>query len=213
MARPKGGRASKPSKSGRKYGQRADRPPAHPNPNRTEGEKPPDVPPEDAARIAARRLQVFRMRVAGASIPAIAEELKVSRSTVWEDEQAELQALRDETKDLVADFRLVQMERCERLTLALWPWATGVGTDPSRPGHRVAPDLHAVDRIYRLMDRQARLLGLDKAKDTADPKGDTYNFNQFLIAADERFRGEQARQLEAGPTPPDLDMPVISKGE
>src|SRR5262249_27674484 len=62
------------------------------------------------------------------------------------------------------ELRKLELERLDTLSRALWPTAT---TDP--------PNLKAIDRLLKIMDRRAKLLGLDvtrvTVRSTAPGKG------------------------------------------
>lgn len=99
-------------------------------------------------RIAAaeRHRQALDLRKAGASYRAIAAKLGYdSPSSVH---KAVAAALRRITEEPAAEVRTLELERLDALTIALWPQAA--------KGH-----LGAVDRLLRVMERRAKLLGLD----------------------------------------------------
>ena len=92
--------------------------------------------------------EALALRIAGATYRQIGERLKVNQSTAFRAVQAELADL-DAVKAQHAErLRDLEVERCERLILGLWANATR-GDDKS---------VHA---CLRVMERKARLLGID----------------------------------------------------
>lgn len=101
--------------------------------------------PESAA---VRRQTALDLRCAGNGYRAIGKQLGVSHVQAFRDVQQaidEINALTHKTAERVRDL---EVQRLDRLTLALWPRA--------RQG-----DDKAVRALVALMDRRARLLGLD----------------------------------------------------
>ncbi len=124
-------------------------PPKRPVPTNTPAPRAnrPPVKGEDE-RIAVRRASAFRLRVAGKSYRAIADQLGVSVHTAWDDVAAELNELRDQTHEDVTAVREMEIERCDQL----WTWL--------RP-RLERGDPQAVASAIKVMDRRSKLLGLD----------------------------------------------------
>jgi hypothetical protein len=120
------------------------------------GERPPH--PGEAERIAERRVRAFGLRKAGASYRQIAQQLGVSLNTAWADVTAELVELRTRTADDVRAYRDLELQRCDEMMLGLWPAVR-------------AGDARAVFAAVKVMDRRARLLGLDAPTKHAGPDG------------------------------------------
>lgn len=94
-----------------------------------------------------RDVEALRLRMAGASYQAIADQLGMKvRQTAFDAVQRELNRL---TTEVSEKARRIELERLDRLQLALWPAATG-------------GDVEAARAVLQIMDRRARLLGLDK---------------------------------------------------
>lgn len=98
--------------------------------------------------IEERRQQALDYRKAGYSYRDIGARLDVSHEQVRRDIEAALAALVDDTKDSAGQLRQLELERLDMLTKALEPMAK-VGN----PG--------AVNSFLRVMERRAKLLGLD----------------------------------------------------
>src|ERR1019366_2630648 len=91
--------------------------------------------------MAVRRVQVLDLRIAGGSMRSIARTLGVTHGTVVRDLQAALADLR------AADYKTLLLERHERNYLKLHTQLEA--------GH-----LGASDRALRIMQEEAKLLGL-----------------------------------------------------
>lgn len=99
-------------------------------------------------KAAATAQRCVDLRLAGKSFPAIAAEVGCSTSTAHKAVSDWLERTRKDTaQDAVAVLTL-EIERLDTMLAALWPAAT-------------AGDCQAVDRCLRIMERRAKLLGLD----------------------------------------------------
>jgi Homeodomain-like domain-containing protein len=101
-----------------------------------------------AEAAAERRQKALDLRMAGARYRQIGAQLGVSYQTAYRDVQAALGELAPLQASKAEKLRELEVERCDKLTLALWPKA--------RNG-----DEKAVRTIVAVMDRRAKLLGLD----------------------------------------------------
>jgi len=99
-------------------------------------------------RAAYRKQEVLRLRIAGASYRIIAEELGISRERVRKIVVEMLSTLSDVTDELREELRRLELERLDRMQLALW-------------ANAMQGDYAAVDRILKIMQRRAELCGLD----------------------------------------------------
>lgn len=115
--------------------------------------------PGEAERIAQRRLEVLKLRLQGLYIPAIARALKVDKSTVSRDLQAEYAENRAQRTALAEDAREVELLRLDRWQAQLEASGLTVG------------DPRAVHAAVRISERRARLLGLDAPTKLAGPTG------------------------------------------
>ena len=101
---------------------------------------------DQSIRAHERQLQALELRKAGASYEAIAERLGYAdRSGAYRAVKA---ALTLTLREPAAELRSLEAERLDAMLLPLW--------------RRVQTgDEKAVDRALRIMERRARLLGLD----------------------------------------------------
>lgn len=97
-------------------------------------------------KAAQRQLKALELRRAGETFEAIAEQLDYSgRGVAY---RAVMAALRKTLQEPADEVRKLELERLDELLRSLWPKA--------QDGNQ-----GAVDRILRIMQRRALLLGLD----------------------------------------------------
>jgi hypothetical protein len=106
---------------------------------------------QDEAEVKA--LRAVELRLAGATFQRIAEALGYAdKSGAKKAYERALASLRDDLAPSIAQHRTEQLLRVETLLVGLW----GKARDPNNPDQ-----LRATDSIRRLLERQAKLLGLD----------------------------------------------------
>ena len=98
--------------------------------------------------IESRRRLIFEARKAGFAIEAIAEQFGVSTSTVANDLRVTIARVRAEVDMSAREYRSMELERLDKLQATIWTRAT-------------TGDLQAQKGVLRIMERRARLLGLD----------------------------------------------------
>lgn len=104
-------------------------------------------------RAADRRAKVWQLRIAGATIHQIAQELGVSDTTIEHDIRLTVKQLTEQRLDAAEDWRQLHLQRMEALLLGVWQQAR-------------AGDPAAMKAALDVMNRQAQLLGLDAPKRT-----------------------------------------------
>ena len=99
---------------------------------------------------AAERLaKAVEMRKAGATYSLIATRLGyASESGAFYAVNQALQSLNEKITEDLTEMKQLELERLNRLTVTLWPKAT-------------QGDLACIDRVLRIMERRAKLMGLD----------------------------------------------------
>ncbi len=120
---------------------------------------------------AEKRRQALAMREIGYTYDEIAHAMGWKHnSTAVRCVQRALKATYQEPAD---EVRKLESKRIDRLARAIWVKATGkVNAD----GTVEPPDLQALDRLLKLMNRRAALLGLDapiKVKTDVTSKGES----------------------------------------
>jgi hypothetical protein len=97
---------------------------------------------------AVRRQKALDLRTAGARYRQIGAQLGVSYQTAYRDVQVALGEIATLQAGKAEKLRELELERCDKLTLALSPKAR-------------AGDEKSVRAVLAVMDRRAKLLGLD----------------------------------------------------
>lgn len=95
--------------------------------------------------VQQRRKQSLTLRLSGMTYAEIAENLGVSNYTAWQDVN---QALADIPKSEADQLREEEVGRLDRMQRAVWDAA-------------LAGDLQAMQTVLKIVDRRAKLLGLD----------------------------------------------------
>lgn len=106
-----------------------------------------------ALKSAEDRAKALQMRMAGATYPEIASTLKRSLDFCHTAVKSALEESMVQIEDLADELRDRDMLALEKMQMKLWPMAMGRGG--------ADPDLKAVDRVVKVMDRRAKLMGLD----------------------------------------------------
>ncbi|MCK6580347.1 MAG: hypothetical protein L6Q98_19815 [Anaerolineae bacterium] len=100
------------------------------------------------AQIATRRKIVGANLLAGVDYRTMAGSLGVSLGTVAKDVQALMTEWREERIRTIDEFKQLHLTRLDVLLNGLW--------DKARQG-----DSAAIDKVLAVMDRQARIMGID----------------------------------------------------
>lgn len=108
------------------------------------------------AKTAERRAQAIQLRLSGVDWQTIADRLGYSdRAAACKDVSRALETNQKAAEKAGEDYRVLELARLDRLQAALWAQA-------------LHGDHKAVDTLLRLMQRRAKMLGLDEAPDGAD---------------------------------------------
>jgi hypothetical protein len=104
------------------------------------------TPEEKAAELEAKELKVLELRRAGFTFQRIAEEVGYNQAS---GAQRALERIMTRNVPQAPDeFRWQELDRLDRMQVALWPRA-------------MKGDDRAIGTIVRLMERRARLVGID----------------------------------------------------
>ncbi len=135
------------------------------------------------------RREALYLRNTGASFAAIGKTLGVSKSAAFKAVNTALQALRDEIKEQAGLLQSQEADRLDQLQLGIWSDAT-------------RGNLQAIQTVLKIMERRARLLGLDQPVKVAptNPQGDQpYQSGQMSDAeVDARIAELEAKHRDAG---------------
>jgi hypothetical protein len=117
------------------------------------------------AEVAERRVKLIRLRRQGISFddPRILALGYSSRGAASKDLVRALKERRDEQAAEISVYRQEENERLDALLEVAWPRATTPSPLFDRDGNIVGEelDMRAVDTVLKLMDRRAKLNGLD----------------------------------------------------
>jgi len=97
---------------------------------------------------AENRLRALQLRKAGLPYHAIGQQLGTTSQYAFKLVKAALANLRTRCADETEDLRQLELERLDTMLMGLW-------TPAARGDHA------AIDRVLKIMERRARLLGLD----------------------------------------------------
>ncbi|MEU6016981.1 hypothetical protein ABZ826_23900 [Streptomyces sp. NPDC047515] len=117
------------------------------------------------AEVAERRATLIKLRRAGVPFedPRILDLGYTTRGAATKDFYRAICERRDEQAAEASAYRQEENERLDALLAAAWPMATELRPVFNREGDEVGQeiDLKAVDTVLKLMDRRAKLNGLD----------------------------------------------------
>ncbi|MFD8777536.1 hypothetical protein [Streptomyces sp. NPDC059916] len=117
------------------------------------------------AETSERRTKLIKLRLAGVSFedPRVLALGYASRQAATKDLIRALEQRRDEEAAVASAYRQQENERLDELMAAVWERATTPTPQYSKDGIHTHDeiDLRAVDTLLRLMDRRAKLNGLD----------------------------------------------------
>ena len=99
-------------------------------------------------KAALRREEALRHRLSGATYRVIADRMGCSEPKAWLYVNDELARLNKDRTEIAEDVRRQEVERLDALLAGLWDAATG-------------GDIQASTAALRVMERRAKLLGLD----------------------------------------------------
>ena len=113
----------------------------------------PRQPTTSKRNIAARELDAsaYKLRLSGQNYTQIGKALGVNRTTAYRAVKRVMDALVKETLEDAEKVRQMELDRLDQMLEVLLPRAT----------RKRNPDMAAVDRVVRLMDRRSRYIGLD----------------------------------------------------
>ena len=183
--------------------------------------------------LAERDVRIFKMRQAGVPTAEIARRFGVANTTVTASIRRQLTKLSQEALLAYPEVLQMELERLDALQSAIWPLTQhrkvkeSDGTEIS-----VEPDMKAVATVLSIIDRRAKLLGMEQTNVNVnmDVRDAGQNVRAVLAGAPgvkeiEKFDAEaEAKKLiavmkEAGVLPEDLartlsnEMPALTDGD
>jgi hypothetical protein len=136
--------------------------------------------------LAERDLRIFKMRQAGVASNEIARRFGLSTGAVNSAIRRQLEKLNREALMAYPEVLRLELERLDALQQAIWPLTQhrkvtlDDGTEVT-----LEPDLRAVQQVLSVMDRRARLLGMEQT-----------NINVMVDAGDSMQRAVLAGSIE-----------------
>ena len=156
--------------------------------------------------LAERDLRIFKMRQAGVAVSEIGRRFNISTQSVNSAIKRQLEKLNREALMAYPEVLRMELERLDALQQAVWPLTQhrkvrlDDGTEVS-----VEPDMKAIQQVLGIMDRRAKLLGMEqqtvnltveKIDSTADARAVLAGTANQLPASVNQFNPEtEARQL------------------
>lgn len=113
--------------------------------------------------LAERDLRIFKMRQAGVAVSEIGRRFNMSTKSVTSAINRQLQKLNQEALMGYPEVLRMELERLDALQQAIWPLTQhrkvrlDDGSEVS-----VEPDIKAIQQVLSIMDRRARLLGMEQ---------------------------------------------------
>lgn len=113
--------------------------------------------------LAERDFRIFKMRQAGVSPNEIGRRFNISTKAVTAAIHRQLEKLNREALMAYPEVLRMELERLDALQQAIWPQTQhrkevlADGTEMT-----VEPDLKAVQQVLAIMDRRAKLLGMEQ---------------------------------------------------
>lgn len=104
---------------------------------------------------AERRKKALQLRLTGASYPRISESLGISLATAFRDVDT---AIKEIPKEEADELRRIETESLTELETRLWQRFVG---HKLPDGSFIPGDTEAANKILRVKERRARMLGLD----------------------------------------------------
>lgn len=112
--------------------------------------------------IAERDARILKMRQAGTPTTDIARRLGITTTTVNNAIRRQLEKLNRETLTAYPEILRLELERLDALQQAAWPLTQHrKQTLPDGTEITLEPDLKAIQQVLSIMDRRAKLLGID----------------------------------------------------
>ena len=136
--------------------------------------------------LAERDLRIFKMRQAGVASNEIARRFGLSTGAVNSSIRRQLERLNREALMAYPEVLRLELERLDALQQAIWPLTQhrkvtlDDGTEVT-----LEPDLRAVQQVLSVMDRRARLLGMEQT-----------NINVMVEASDQPQRAVLAGGIQ-----------------
>lgn len=119
--------------------------------------------PMNRELLAERDARIFALKKAGVSAREIAKRFDMTTSAVSKAIQRQLEKLNQESKLNYIEVLRMELERLDALQASIWPMTQNrKQSNPDGTEVTIEPDLKAVQQVLSVMDRRAKLLGMDR---------------------------------------------------
>lgn len=119
--------------------------------------------PMNRELLAERDARIFALKKAGVSSREIAKRFDMTTSAVSKAIQRQLEKLNQESKLNYVEVLRMELERLDALQASIWPMTQNrKQANPDGSEVAIEPDLKAVQQVLSVMDRRAKLLGMDR---------------------------------------------------
>ena len=113
--------------------------------------------------LGERDMRIFKLRQAGTSSSEIARRFGMTTSAVSKSVSRQLEKMNREALLAYPEVLRLELERLDALQQSIWPMTqhrrvtTEDGSEMS-----VEPDMKAIQQVLSIMDRRAKLLGMEQ---------------------------------------------------
>lgn len=119
--------------------------------------------PMNRELLAERDARIFALKKAGVSSREIARRFDMTTSAISKAIQRQLEKLNQESRLNYVEVLRMELERLDALQASIWPMTQNrKQTSPDGSEVAIEPDLKAVQQVLSVMDRRAKLLGMDR---------------------------------------------------
>lgn len=133
------------------------------------------------AAKATQALEILNARISGASYDVIANNFKINKLKAYQVVAKELEKIKEKTQETAEEILQLELMRLDRMLFGVWKDA--------RSGN-----VKAIGAVLKLMERRAKLLGLDKPTNlTID--GNYHDVTEYQITDEEAIEEFKARGL------------------
>ena len=166
-------------------------------------------PPGTDVRVEEKRVAAVRLRASGMTYREIAAEMGQTLSYAYLLVREGLIEMRDAATEDASEARAIELERLDamtgRLTAKLQRQQREVTAPDGVQSFVPDPDEATISALLRVMERRAKLLGLDAPQEIVGAGGGPIQVSN--VAAGEEFMGRVEKmiaRLEAGEKPEDV---------
>ena len=119
--------------------------------------------PMNRELLAERDARIFALKNAGVSSREIAKRFDMTTSAISKAIQRQLEKLNQESRLNYVEVLRMELERLDALQASIWPMTQNrKQANPDGSEVTIEPDLKAVQQVLSVMDRRAKLLGMDR---------------------------------------------------